>query len=145
VRTRREVSAGGVVYRRTGDGEKPEVEIALASRRTRLGDLAWGLPKGLIEEGEPTEVTAVREAREETGLETELEAPLGETSYFYVWDGVRVAKVVHFFLLRQTGGDVNDHDFEMEEVRWFPLADALRTASYKGEREVLERAAKLLS
>jgi 8-oxo-dGTP pyrophosphatase MutT (NUDIX family) len=143
VRTRREVSAGGVVYRRTEDDD--DVEIALASRRTRRGDLAWGLPKGLIEQGEPKETTAVREAREETGLETELEEPLGETSYFYVWDGVRVAKVVHFFLLRQTGGDVNDHDFEMEEVRWFPLADALRAASYEGEREVLERAAKLLS
>jgi hypothetical protein len=52
---------------------------------------------------------------------------------------------VHFFLLRQTGGDVSEHDFEMEEVRWFPLADALRAASYKGEREVLQRAAKLLS
>jgi 8-oxo-dGTP pyrophosphatase MutT (NUDIX family) len=142
VRTRREVSSGGVVYRRTEDDA---VEIALASRRTRRGDLAWGLPKGLIEEGEAKEATAVREAREETGLETELEEPLGETSYYYVWDGVRVAKVVHFFLLRQTGGDVSEHDFEMEEVRWFPLADALRAASYKGEREVLQRAAKLLS
>jgi 8-oxo-dGTP pyrophosphatase MutT (NUDIX family) len=142
VRTRREVSAGGVVYHRTEDDA---VEVALASRRTRRGDLAWGLPKGLIEEGEPKEATAVREAREETGLETELEEPLGETSYYYVWEGVRVSKVVHFFLLRQTGGDVNDHDFEMEEVRWFPLAGALRAASYKGEREVIQRAAKLLS
>jgi 8-oxo-dGTP pyrophosphatase MutT (NUDIX family) len=140
VRTRREVSSGGVVYRRTQDG----VEIALASRRTRRGELAWGLPKGLIEDGEEAETTAIRETREETGLEAELEEPLGEISYFYVWDGVRVAKVVHFFLLRQTGGDVNDHDFEMEEIRWFPLAEALRTASFKGEREVLQRAAKLL-
>jgi 8-oxo-dGTP pyrophosphatase MutT (NUDIX family) len=142
MRTRREVSAGGVVYRRPGGND---VEIALASRRTRRGDLAWGLPKGLIEDGEEPEATAVRETREETGLVAELEQPLGEISYFYVWEGVRVAKVVHFFLLRQTGGDVNEHDFEMEEVRWFPLAEALRIASFKGEREVLQRAAKLLS
>jgi 8-oxo-dGTP pyrophosphatase MutT (NUDIX family) len=140
VKTRREVSAGGVVYRREVDG----AEIALAARRTRRGDLAWGLPKGIIEDGEETEQTAVREAREETGLETQVEAPLGEISYFYVWDGVRVAKVVHFFLLRQTGGDIEDHDFEMEEIRWFPVAEALRRATYKGEREVLGRAVKLL-
>jgi 8-oxo-dGTP pyrophosphatase MutT (NUDIX family) len=141
VRTRREVSAGGVVYRREGDS----VEVALASRRTRRGDLAWGLPKGLIEEGETPETAAVRETLEETGLETELEGALGEISYFYVWEGERVAKVVHFFLLRQTGGDVANHDFEMEDVVWFPLQEAERKASYKGEREVLARAAKLLS
>jgi 8-oxo-dGTP pyrophosphatase MutT (NUDIX family) len=141
VKTRREVSAGGVVYRREGDA----VEVALASRRTRRGELAWGLPKGLIEEGEAPETAAVRETLEETGLEAELEQPLGEISYFYVWEGERVAKVVHFFLLRQTGGDVANHDFEMEDVVWFPLAEAERKASYKGEREVLTRAAKLLS
>jgi 8-oxo-dGTP pyrophosphatase MutT (NUDIX family) len=140
VNTRREVSAGGVVYRRTGE----DVEVALASRRTRKGDLAWGLPKGLIEEGEAPEVAAIRESREETGLEAELERSLGEISYFYVWEGVRVRKVVHFFLMRQTGGDVADHDFEMEEIRWFPLAEAERKASYKGEREVIARAAKML-
>jgi 8-oxo-dGTP pyrophosphatase MutT (NUDIX family) len=141
VKTRREVSAGGVVYRREGDA----VQVALASRRTRRGDLAWGLPKGLVEEGEAAETAALRETLEETGLEAELEQPLGEISYFYVWEGERVAKVVHFFLLRQTGGDVEDHDFEMEDVLWFPLAEAQRKASYKGEREVLARAAKLLS
>ncbi|MDP9242998.1 MAG: NUDIX hydrolase [Actinomycetota bacterium] len=141
MKTRREVSAGGVVYRREGDA----VEVALASRRTRRGELAWGLPKGLIEDGEEPETAAVRETLEETGLEAELEQPLGEISYFYVWEGERVAKVVHFFLLRQTGGDVANHDFEMEDVVWFPLAEAERKASYKGEREVLARAAKLLS
>src|SRR5207253_9285976 len=136
-----EVSAGGVVYRREHGG----VEVALASRRTRRGELAWGLPKGIVEEGEDTEATAVRETREETGLVAEPEASLGQTSYMYVWEGARIAKVVHFFLLRQTGGDTADHDFEMEEIRWFPLEDALKTASFKGEREVLRRAAKLLT
>ncbi|MBI4259870.1 MAG: NUDIX hydrolase [Actinobacteria bacterium] len=136
MRTRPEVSAGGVVYRRTGG----EVEIALAARRNRRGDLAWGLPKGLVEEGETAEVTAVREVREETGLWAEIEAPLGEVSYFYVWEGERVRKTVHVFLLRATGGDLADHDHEMEEVRWFGVREALATASYPSEREVLERA-----
>ena len=63
--TRSEVSAGGVVYRRTEDG----VEMALAARRTRRGELVWGLAKGAIEPEESDEEAAVREVREETGLE----------------------------------------------------------------------------
>jgi 8-oxo-dGTP pyrophosphatase MutT (NUDIX family) len=139
--SRSEVSAGGVVYRREDDA----IDLALAARRTRRGQLAWGLAKGAIEQGESDEQAAVREVREETGLEAEVEADLGDIRYFYVWEGVRVRKRVHFFLMRATGGDVADHDSEMEEVRWFPLRAAIKRAAYKGEREVIERAAKRLA
>ena len=136
----KEVSAGGVIYRRGDEG----IEVVLASRRTRRGDLAWGLAKGGIEEGETIEDAAVREVREETGLAGEIEADLGDTKYFYVWDDVRIRKTVHFFLMRHTGGDSDDRDDEMEEVRWFPLERALKRAAYRGERDVLQRAAELL-
>lgn len=138
--TRTEVSAGGVVYRREPDG----VEVVLAARRTRRGDLAWGLAKGGIEPDESPEDAAVREVREETGIEAEIEATLGETRYFYVWEDVRIRKTVHFFLMRATGGDPNDRDDEMEDVQWFPLERALKRAAYRGEREVLGRAAEIL-
>ena len=138
--TKREVSAGGVVYRRSDDG----IEIVLASRRTRRGQLAWGLAKGGIEGDESMEDAAVREVREETGLHAEIEASLGETRYFYVWEDVRIRKTVHFFLMRHTGGDFDDRDDEMEEIRWFPLERALKRAAYRGERDVLGRAAELL-
>ena len=72
--SRNEVSAGGVVYRR----EEDAIEIALAARRTRRGDLAWGLAKGAIEPGETEEQAAVREVLEETGLEVDLESDLGD-------------------------------------------------------------------
>jgi len=136
----KEISAGGVVYRRSGDG----IEVVLASRRTRRGDLAWGLAKGGVEEGESMEQAAIREVLEETGLTVELETSLGETKYFYVWGEARIRKTVHFFLMRFTGGDPEDRDDEMEEVRWFPLDRALARAAYRGEREILERAAELL-
>lgn len=138
--TRTEVSAGGVVYRRGPEG----IDLVLAARRTRRGDLAWGLAKGGIEADESPEQAAVREVREETGIEAEIEASLGETRYFYVWEGVRIRKTVHFFLMRSTGGDPNDRDDEMEDVQWFPLERALKRAAYRGEREVLGRAAELL-
>lgn len=118
--------------------------LLLAARRTRRGELAWGLAKGLIEEGEGSEETARREVREETGIEAEIEEDLGKISYFYVWEGIRVKKSVHFYLMRATGGDVSRHDHEMEDVRWFPAGEALRLASYKTEREVLSRAAEEL-
>lgn len=141
MKTRSEVSAGGVVYRRVGDA----IEVALAARRTRRGELAWGLPKGEIEPDETAEQAAVREVREETGLEAEIEASLGDIRYFYVWEGVRIRKAVRFFLMCATGGDVSLHDHEMEDVRWFLLPVALRRAAYRGEREVLERASNRLA
>ncbi|MEX0651263.1 MAG: NUDIX hydrolase [Actinomycetota bacterium] len=136
----REVSAGGVVYRRDGH----DIEVVLASRRTRRGDIAWGLAKGGIEEAESLEDAAVREVHEETGYTAEIEASLGDTRYFYVWEDTRISKTVHFFLMRCTGGDPEDRDDEMEEIRWFPLERALKRAAYRGEREVLTRAAEML-
>jgi 8-oxo-dGTP pyrophosphatase MutT (NUDIX family) len=141
MKTRTEISAGGVVYRRVGH----EAEICLAARRTRRGDLAWGLPKGLVEHDEAPEEAALREVAEETGLQAEIEQDLGTVRYFYVWDGVRVRKQVRFFLMRATGGDVSNHDDEMEDVRWFPARRAVKRASFRGERELVERSVDLLS
>jgi 8-oxo-dGTP pyrophosphatase MutT (NUDIX family) len=121
------------------------VEIALASRRTRKGELVWGLPKGQIEPGESPEEAAVREVREETGLEAEVEEPLGDTRYFYVWEGTSIRKLVHMFLLRAIGGDIGQHDDEMEDVRWFPRDEAVELAAYRGERAMIERAVERLS
>ncbi len=141
MKTRSEHSAGGVVVRRR-DGA---VDVALAARRTRKGDLAWGLPKGLVEKGEAPEETAVREVQEETGLVAEIVEPLGDISYWYVWDEERIRKKVTFFLMEAVGGDVSVHDHEMEDVRWFPLQEAGRRASYPSERDVLRRAADALA
>ena len=120
------------------------VDVALAARRTRKGDLAWGLPKGLVEKGEAPEETAVREVQEETGLVAEIIEPLGDISYWYVWNAERVRKKVTFFLMEAVGGDVSIHDHEMEDVRWFPLPEARRRATYPSERDVLRRAADAL-
>lgn len=140
MQTRHEVSAGGVVYRTGDDG----TEICLAARRTRRGDLVWGLPKGAVEPDETPEEAAVREVLEETGLQAEIEIDLGTIRYFYVWEGVRVRKQVRFFLMRAVGGDVANHDEEMEDVRWFPMRRAKKRAAYRGEREVIERAVERL-
>lgn len=140
MKTRFEHSAGGVVVR-PADGS---FDVVLASRRTRRGGIAWGLPKGLIEPGEEPVAAAIREVREETGLDAGVLEPLGDISYWFVWDRERVKKEVSFFLMEATGGDASRRDDEMEEVRWFPLDEAVAAASYPSERDVLRRAARSL-
>jgi len=136
VKTRNQVSAGGVLVRRGDAGP----EVLLASRRTRAGKLVWGLPKGLVEEGESAEEAAQREVREETGYDGAIREQLGDVSYWFVWEGTRIRKTVHFFLMEATGAEPGERDREMEEVRWFPLEGADRVAGFDSERDILRRA-----
>jgi 8-oxo-dGTP pyrophosphatase MutT (NUDIX family) len=139
MKTRRQVSAGGVLVRRKG----ADTEVLLAARRTRRGEVLWGLPKGLVEKGESLEDAAIREVQEETGFLGEVRTPLGKVSYWFVWEGTRVNKTVHFFLMEATGGDASLRDMEMEDVDWFPLAEAAEVVGFDSEREVIRKAAQL--
>jgi 8-oxo-dGTP pyrophosphatase MutT (NUDIX family) len=130
----REVSAGGVVVR------KGEVLVIVPTRRAADGSHVLGLPKGHLDDGETILQAAIREVREETGVEVELVQELGEVRYWYVRDRRKVAKSVHFFLFGYRGGDPADHDEEVLEARWMGLAEAQKALTYAGEREMVGRA-----
>jgi 8-oxo-dGTP diphosphatase len=117
-------------------------EILLVHRRRPV---LWALPKGTPNAGETLAETALREAREETGVEVEIEEPLGEIAYFFVRDRIRFRKTVHFFLMRPVGGSIDEHDHEFDEVRWTPIEEALRLMNYATERDVVDRAADRLA
>ena len=121
-------------------------EVALIRVLRARGGTAWALPKGWVEQGEEPEQTAVREVREETGLQTRVLRKVDEISYqFYSRaDHDRISKTVHLFLLECLGGDTTDHDTEVEEARWFSIEEAGQRLTYKNEREALEKAAVLL-
>jgi 8-oxo-dGTP pyrophosphatase MutT (NUDIX family) len=129
----RDVSAGGVVVRAGSAGP----EVALVGRGKPL---RWGLPKGGIEAGETIDHAALREAREETGLEVRLLAPVGDIQYWFATRAVRHHKTVHFFLMEATGGDVQNHDWENDEAAWFPIAEALNVMAFPNEIAMVRRA-----
>lgn len=131
------VSAGGVVWRRSTTG----FEVALCGRKS---DRTWVLPKGTPDGDETLEQTAVREVREETGLEAKPGHNLGTVEYWFTMNGVRYHKQVFHWLMEAVGGDISQHDHEFDEVAWMSLADAYRVVKYKNQQEIIAEAATVL-
>ncbi len=130
-----EFSAGGVVV-----NDDHEVVVIVPTRRAANGLPVLALPKGHPDGRESPAEAALREVREEAGVEAELLESLGEVRYWYQRGGRRIAKVVEFFLLRYVSGDVADHDHEVEHARWIPAAQAVERLTYAGERDMVRKA-----
>jgi 8-oxo-dGTP pyrophosphatase MutT (NUDIX family) len=129
-----EFSAGGVVVR--GD----EVVVIVPTRRAANGSKVLALPKGHADPGETPVQAAAREVREEAGVDARFREELGAVRYWYMRGGRRIAKQVDFYLFDYLGGDVEDHDHEVERASWMPLAEAAERLTYEGEREMAARA-----
>ncbi len=141
----REHSAGGVVVRRM----RGRLFVAAIRPQGRPAG-HWALPKGLVDPGEQPLATAIREVREETGLEA---VPVGERAldhlrYVYTRGGQRIFKLVSFWLMRPVGGRLGvilpDMHREVAEARWLPLDDAPRLLAYGGERNLVAAVAENL-
>jgi 8-oxo-dGTP pyrophosphatase MutT (NUDIX family) len=134
-----EWSAGGVVVRGT------DCVVIVPTRRAANGSKVLALPKGHVDPGETPLQAAAREVREEAGVETEPLGELGAVRYWYMRNGKRIAKQVDFFLFSYAGGDVEDHDHEVEQARWMPLSEATERLTYDGERAMAARALSRIS
>lgn len=142
VKTVDQVSAGGVAFRAAGSG----FEIAIIKM---LPEKRWQLPKGIIDPGETPEIAALREVREEAGINCELLEQIEKIEYWFYgsYDGERKRyhKFVHFFLMRYLNGDVADHDHEVAEARWVSPDDALKMLAFKDEQKVVRQAAERIT
>ena len=131
-------SAGGVVWRR---GPGARLEVVVCGRRS---DRVWGLPKGTPDADEKLEETAIREVREETGLQVRLGERLTPIEYWFTANGVRYHKRVHHWMMEPVGGDVSHHDHEFDDVRWGPAIEAYHTLTYDGEKNLIAETARKL-
>ena len=136
-------SMGGVVARNRGDS----VEVVICGFDAQDGATVWGLPKGTPEDGETREQTALREVTEETGLRVRIERFIASIEYCFerYGDGAPCHKVVHFYLMSASGGDLSLHDHEFDYVRWLPASEALDTLTYDNEVQVVKNALHLIS
>ena len=141
-RTLFEISAGGVIYRRTATN----VEVCLISTK---GGSRWQLPKGKREPGESLEQAAQREVAEETGLTGRVGPRLDKIDLWFTWrengEPVRHHKLVYFYLLTYESGSTSDHDQEVYDARWFDAVEALTRLTFPNERRVLSRALELIA
>jgi 8-oxo-dGTP pyrophosphatase MutT (NUDIX family) len=133
-------SAGGIVVR-FDDGVP---SLVVGARRRDPDIYTWTLPKGTPNAGETREQTAVREVREETGLEVRITDVLDSIEYVFVQRGTRIHKTVHYFLMEPTGGDLERHDHEFDKVRWVRFDEAGALLTFETERDLVARAAEIV-
>lgn len=141
VPTKLQFSAGGVAFRR----HRGQIEVALISVGA---DNRWQLPKGQVDKGESTEDAALREVREETGIDAEMIDRIDKVEYWYVskeqGSPVRYHKFVYFFLLRYKSGNVADHDHEVNEARWIEIDEAIKMLAFDSEKKIMAKAKELI-
>lgn len=137
-RAKREVSAGGVVFRRSVD-----TDVCFLLIRDSYGH--WGFPKGHLERDESAATAAARETTEETGLTVlDLRGPIETIDWYFRLRGKLIHKYCHFFLFESASGDpVPQLDEGITECRWFGFDEALTQLGYENARDVLRRAGVL--
>jgi len=133
-------SAGGVVYKK----ENGKTFVLVSQHSQHHG---WVFPKGLIGdhvERENKEETALREVKEEAGVEGKIIKPLKPVTYWFVFEKEKIRKTVYYFLMEYAGGNIAKHDHEMEKVVWLPKDEVEEKLTYKSDKEVWKQAKQLL-
>ncbi|MCI0485078.1 MAG: NUDIX hydrolase [Blastocatellia bacterium] len=126
------LAAGGVVIDESDDGALR----VLVVHRPRYDD--WSFPKGGVDQGETLEQAALREVREETGLECRIIRKLSSVSYSYPTRKGDRPKVVHYFLMEPSGRTFDIEGDEVDRAEWLSVDDARRILSYQSDREMLD-------
>ncbi|HTL39645.1 MAG TPA: NUDIX hydrolase [Methylomirabilota bacterium] len=137
-----ETSAGGIVYKK--DGDQIFILVIKPARSNRSPeDPKWGFPKGHIGDhqiGETDEQSAIREVREEGGVEADIIERLGDIHYEIQDPKGNIPKTVTFFLMQYRKGDPSQHDHEVEIAEWLPIDQVMDRIFWPTDKEIFEKA-----
>lgn len=137
-----EFSAGGIVFKPT---TKDQFWLVCQHSQHK----GWVFPKGLIgdtRENESKVDTAVREVKEETGIDGKIiDDKEIVVSYFYTWKGEKRKKTVYYYLMKHLGGNIEEHDHEMQAVDWWPEDRVKKELTYPADKKAFEEALKIFA
>lgn len=133
---KREKSCGALVFRITPSGQKEFLFI-----KHRHGT-HWSFPKGHMEEGENEVQTALREVKEETGLDIDLVGDFRQSVEYFPKPNVK--KQVVYFLGHARNDHVVRQEEEIGETRWVSLEDAYNFVSFRNDKNLITKAKKQL-
>ena len=129
---KQEFSAGGIVL------NKGKVLLTKHSQNHH-----WSFPKGLIDPGQTSEQAALREVKEEGGVDAQIIDKAGYSKYVYTFNNEKIFKVVTYFLMKYISGDPKDHDWEVEEAGWYSPEEALKQLTFSQDKDLLKKALEI--
>jgi len=100
----------------------------------------WGFPKGHVEEGETEVETAIREIKEETNLDVEIDETHRYVEHYSPEEGIE--KDVVFFIAKKTGGEVKVQEEEVKETQWLLPNEAMDRLTYDTSKNILSKVMK---
>lgn len=139
----REYSAGGIVYKKQND-QLLILLIRTSGTTAQERDNVWTFPKGHINEGESDEIAAIREVREESGVNAKIIQNLGKSQYSFISHKQKIDKMVSWYIMEYISGSIDDHDDEVAEVKWLDINEVSAQLIYQLDKDNLEKVKQFL-
>ena len=136
-RVKHERSAGGLVLQRERNGYSG---LLIGRSTPRI----WSLPKGHVEPNETIETAALREVKEETGIDATIIVKLSDIRYWFYANKMKHSKIVHFYLMRYVAGTPTPQEGEVDETLWAKLDALPEMLTHVNERRLIEIAQKMV-
>ncbi len=130
-----EKSCGAIVYRK----HHGNLEILLIKH---INSGHWSFPKGHVEEGESEMETAVREIKEETGIDVIIDPTFRETVSYYPKKDTQ--KIVVYFIAKAKNYELNPQEAEIADIKWVDVGCANSILTYDNDKTIVSKAKKAI-